>query len=100
MSRSFKKNPYVKDPGNGKMKRIASRRYRRVIRQLVKPWRLRYYYHIEGECFGCECEEWGYRCPFLVYELEPILPHPYEVTNPCDVCDFSFYWSDPKGKRK
>lgn len=103
MSRSFKKNSYVKDPSNRKMKPIASRRYRRIIRQKVKPWKDRY------EEYGCWCccfcninlEEFRTNgCHCLMPTPEPVLPHPFEVTNPYDVCDFSFYWSDPKGRRK
>jgi hypothetical protein len=90
MSRSTKR-PYVSHAGTHESKSLASRRFRRVVKQILSPWKYKYYYRTESKCFGCECEEWGHICPFIFYELEPEFPHSKWFTNPYDIRDFRFY---------
>jgi hypothetical protein len=103
MSRSFKKNPYATDPSNSKMKPIHSRKFRRIIRQRLKPWKYRYEKFGLGWCNFCNInlEEFNTNgCMCLQPSPEPVFPHPFEVTNPASVCDFRFYSSDPRDRRK
>jgi hypothetical protein len=66
MSRSFKKNGWVKDPANRHMKKIAARRLRRIVKMKL-----------------------------LTYtEDSPPLPVMNEVINPYDVCDYKLTTSD------
>lgn len=103
MSRSYRE-PWVKDHPKG-VKTLHARRERRIIKQLVKPWRIKY-------------EDWaGFEYDYEdLYEfpntsslevricmrtpMEPELPSRREITNPYNVSDFRFPWSDPEGRRK
>lgn len=97
MSRSFKK-PYVKDGGTG-MKRCAARMERRIVKQLLKPWRNNYRPTIERGCWDCECREWDYfegmeylpMCDFDKAAPEPLLPLRKQIVNGYDICDWRSY---------
>lgn len=99
MSRSLKKNPYATDSRKTFEKRVHSRRFRKIIRQRLQPWKYRYYYHQRILCGFCECDELGL-CPWIYVGDEPEFPHPFEITNPALVCDFRFYSDDPRDRRK
>ena len=102
MSRSYRE-PWVKDHPKG-VKTLHARRERRIIRQLVRPWRLKY----------SEFEDFKYDFCFDDYPIvnpekvtiyvssspEPVLPSRKEITNPYNVSDFRFPWLDPEGYRK
>lgn len=77
MSRSIKL-PWVSDQAKSYMKPIHARRMRRKIRQLLNVFR-------QNE---------------QDYDVGPTLPVDNEVTNPYDICDYKFYWSDPRATRK
>lgn len=104
MSRSYKKHPFIKDP-HAVEKRLASRRYRRIIRQRVKPWKDRY----TEWSWECECEyDYDYEDEFAELKqsclvcrksLEPVLPHPFEITHPYDVCDWKSNPYKPRYRR-
>lgn len=64
MSRSFKE-PWIKDPANRYMKKIAARVYRRVTKQITDDWRKA----------GREQDD-------------PEYPHRNALVNPWSVCDF------------
>lgn len=75
MSRSYRK-PVYKDGGHWK-KQLHARAYRRMVKQVCKVFLL----HLETG-------------------KEPVFKHPYQITNPYDICDW-WYWSeDPKARRK
>ncbi len=104
MSRSKKRSPYFTDYGSRKVhKPLASRRFRKKVRQTLTPWKYTWnQVIIEKECYlGCECENFGYICPYQHFDLEPEFPHPKWMTNPYTVCDFRFYapW-DARAYRK
>lgn len=110
MSRSYKKHPYVKY-SDTEMKCIASRQFRRIIRQRLKPWRYRYekYDHCYWSCYYCNINAEEFRtkgCYCLMPTPEPVLPHPFEVMDPYDVCDAKsnpykrYYRGDPVVDRR
>ena len=73
MSISYRK-PWIKDPANSYMKKIHARKMRRITHQIMKS--------------------------LIDYELGPEIPHYRSVSNQYDICDFCFWGSDPKYKRK
>jgi hypothetical protein len=73
MSRSYKKTPVIKDGGHyGKQDHARSMRtcVKQILRVYAKQW-------------NEELEE-------------PIFPHPYQITNPYDICDWRFYIGDER----
>lgn len=97
MSRSRKK-PYVKYGCPG-MKKVGARMERRIVRQLLKPWRYNYPAITEKCCWGCECREWDYFdgmeyltvCAFDHMPLEPLLPLRKQIVNSYNICDYKLY---------
>jgi hypothetical protein len=99
MSRSYKK-PYYK-VGMPGAKTIGARIERRTVRQLLKPWRVRYLPTIEASCFGCECREWGVPCDFERDPIGPELPVRKQLMDPYTVYDSIYHFpDDPKYYRK
>lgn len=89
MSRSYKK-PWLKDPANSYMKRIHARRFRRMVHQTVKQFRYDPLWDYCGEGMEWKCET----------PMDINIPHYRSVTNQYDICDYIFWGSDPKDKRK
>lgn len=106
MSRSFKKNPYATRFSKKWTKRIVAKRFRLIIRQKVKPWKYRYSeWSLECDCeydydYENETIELRKSCFTCRTQIEPEFPHPFEITNPALVCDYRFYSSDPRDRRK
>jgi len=104
MSRSYRE-PWVKDHPKG-VKALHARRERRIIRQLVKPWRLRYQ-DMEDFEYDIYLEDDDFYPDFSKVTIhvssspEPILPSRKEITNPYNISDFRFPWTkEPKAFRK
>lgn len=76
MSRSYKKTPIVKDGGHAG-KQSHARAMRTNVHQILNVYVKTYGEHSE----------------------EPTFPHPFEITNPYDVCDWKFWISDEKHNR-
>jgi hypothetical protein len=68
MSRSRKKEPWVKDPANTYMKKIHARKMRRCVNQIMHVFK---YHYREGD--------------------DPVIPHYRSVTNQYDICDYKMY---------
>lgn len=77
MSRSVKL-PWVSDDAKRYMKSVHARRMRRRVKQILSV-------------FVIQIED---------YDIGPQLPVDDEITNPYDICDYRFYWSDPRATRK
>lgn len=78
MSRS-KRKPYWTDNHASYMKRVHSKRVRANVRELLSHWLK-------------DPENW---------DVNPIIPNPFSITNQYDLCDFSFYSpKDPRAYRK
>lgn len=104
MSRSYRK-PWVRDHPKG-VKTLHARRERRIIKQLVKPWRLTYQ-DMEDFEYDIYLEDGVFYPIFTKVTMyissspEPILPSRKEITNPYDISDFRFPWrNDPRAFRK
>lgn len=82
-------------PGKHQQKRWASRRFRKRVKQVLKPFRYSWnIYIVERECYlGCKCEDVGLGnlCLYQDYNIQPEFPHPKWMTDPVTVCDFRFY---------
>lgn len=89
MSRSYRK-PYVKDPANSRMKRVAARVYRHTCRQIT------YIYAKHWVQWGCTCDG---DCTFCPLD-DPEYQHRHVLVNQYDICDFRFYCNKPKYYRK
>lgn len=81
-------------------KKIAARMERRIVKQLLKPWRYRYYMTAEADCFGCECEIFGEVCNYIQTDIEPVLPLRHDIMDPYDICDWKWLSENPKYARK
>jgi hypothetical protein len=105
MSRSYRK-PWIKEhQRNLSNKTIHNRRERRIIRQLVKPWKVRYNENWLYEINLSELYEfpngWTYEFSKLANSpIEPPLPSRREMTDTYDISDYRFPWTDPQGYRK
>jgi hypothetical protein len=91
MGKSYKE-PWVKDPANSYMKRIHNRRVRRSVNQILHVFKKNWdsFWWFVGEGSG----------NIIKSSPEPEIPDPKSVTNQYDICDYIFYDSSPKGKRK
>lgn len=107
MSRSYKK-PYLKDGGTG-MKKCAARMERRIVKQLLKPWRYTYTDCQVSDCFlTCAMMDPEHKdeicrhlCFALMSPLEPLLPLRKQIVNGYDMCDWKMYKPDrPEFYRK
>jgi hypothetical protein len=98
MSRSYRE-PWVKDHQracNLSLKKLHRKRERRIIKQLVKPWKTKY-----EDWAGFEYDyEDLYEFPntssletriCMSTPMEPELPSRKDITNPYDICDYRFY---------
>jgi hypothetical protein len=96
MSRSYR-TPLCKDHTSG-MKEIHARKMRRRVRQILTEYRKTMF------------PEWN-EMEFYFYKrnryedywhlpMEPVIPHYRTITNQYDICDYRFWGSDPKYRRK
>lgn len=85
---------------NPKEKRAQNRRYRRHVRQAVKPWRYRYWRHTdERYCGFCECNEEG-KCWYARQPEEPAFDLPHRFSDKYNIIDWRYYVDEPEYRRK
>lgn len=85
MSRSIKK-PWIKDPSNSWMKRIHSRRMRRISNSILSKFAQEW----DKNCWHSgEGNEWRIYTP-----IEPVFPIKHQVTNQYNICDYIMYCKD------
>jgi len=79
MSRSYKQ-PWIKDPSNRYMKKVAARVYRRCTKQLTEQYR-------KGWAMwqNLDMDE---DAPDYLFHLDPEYPHRNALVNQYTVCDF------------
>lgn len=78
MSRSYKR-PWIKDPSNSPMKKVAARVYRRSTRQITETFRKGWEW---GQDFDVEDDTPD------AFLQDPEYPHRYALVDPYTVCDF------------